>query len=64
LQGVAAEKALTGSPSDQETAFYQGKLQTMQFFHHYELPKIEGLSRRLLETDGLTAKVTLDTFAD
>ncbi|MBI4965782.1 MAG: acyl-CoA dehydrogenase [Desulfomonile tiedjei] len=64
LQGVAAEKALTGSPSDQETAFYQGKLQTMQFFHHYELPKIEGLSRRLLETDGLTAKVTLETFAD
>jgi hypothetical protein len=36
----------------------------MRFFYHYELPKIEGLSRRLLEKDGLTADATVETVLD
>jgi len=63
-QGIAAQKALSGNLSQEETAFYQGKYQTMQFFFHYELPKIEGLSKRLLEADGFTARVTVETFTD
>lgn len=63
-QGIAARKALSGNPSQEEAAFYQGKCHTMQFFFHYELPKIEGLSRRLLEADGLVAQANAATFAD
>jgi len=63
-QGIAARKALSRHLSRDEAAFYEGKYQTMQFFFHYELPKIEGLSKRLLETDGFTARATAATFAD
>jgi len=63
-QGIVVRKALAGNQPEQEAAFYRGKYQTMQFFFHYELPKIEGLSRRLFETDGFTAKATVETFAD
>jgi butyryl-CoA dehydrogenase len=63
-QGIVVRKALAGNQPQQEAAFYRGKYQTMQFFFHYELPKIEGLSRRLFETDGFTAKATVETFAD
>jgi butyryl-CoA dehydrogenase len=63
-QGVAAHKAPAGNQSEQESAFYRGKHQTMQFFFHYELPKIEGISKRLLESDGLTARATDETFSD
>jgi len=63
-QGIAAQNSLAGKLSQEETAFYQGKYQTMQFFFHYELPKIEGLSRRLMEADGFTAQVTVETFTD
>ncbi|MBI5249351.1 MAG: acyl-CoA dehydrogenase, partial [Desulfomonile tiedjei] len=60
-QGIAAQKALAGNLANEEAAFYQGKYQTMQFFFHYELPKIEGLSKRLLEADGFTAQVNGET---
>lgn len=63
-QGVAAQKALAGEVSQEEAAFYRGKYSTMQFFFHYELPKIGGLSRRLLEADGFTVQANLATFSD
>jgi alkylation response protein AidB-like acyl-CoA dehydrogenase len=63
-QGIAAQKALTGVLAHEEADFYRGKYQTMQFFFHYEVPKIEGLSGRLREADGFTAKATVATFAD
>lgn len=63
-QGIVVRNGLAGDQSKQEAAFYRGKYQTMQFFFHYELPKIEGISRRLLESDGFTAKATVETFAD
>ena len=63
-QGCAAEKGMAGDLPQEEAAFYEGKCQTMQFFFHYELPKIQGLSRRLLEADGFTTQATVATFAD
>ena len=42
--------------------FYQGKYQTFLYFFHYELPKIEGLARRLLEGDGLTVEMKAELF--
>ena len=63
-QGVAALKALSEDVSTEDVAFYQGKYATMQFFFHYELPKVEGLSRRLLEADGFTAQATEAMFSD
>ncbi len=64
LQGLVVQKALKQNQSEFEASFYQGKYQTMRFFFHYELPKVEGLSKRLLETDGLTKDATTESFVD
>lgn len=64
LQGLVVQKALKQNQSEFEASFYQGKYQTMRFFFHYELPKVEGLSKRLLETDGLTKDATAESFVD
>ncbi|MGC8906894.1 MAG: acyl-CoA dehydrogenase [Desulfomonilaceae bacterium] len=53
-QGIAAEKALGSSDSARDREFYTGKLQTMKYYFHYEVPKILGLEKRLMESDGLT----------
>jgi len=63
-QGVAVKKALAMNQSEQDASFYRGKYISMRFFYHYELPKVEGLSKRLLETDGLTKDATTETFVD
>ena len=63
-QGIAAQKALAGKVSKADTNFYQGKLFTLRYFFAYELPKIEGLSRRLMNQDGLTVDMQSDFFAD
>lgn len=64
LMGLAAQRSLEKPHSDNDKAFYQGKLQTMKYFFHYELVKIEGLGRRLLEADGLTVETSELHFAD
>ncbi|MFH1091815.1 MAG: acyl-CoA dehydrogenase [Pseudomonadota bacterium] len=63
-QGVAASQALAKGPTEIEARFYQGKIKTMKFFYHYELPKIQGLAQRLKETDGLTVDAGKETFTD
>ena len=47
IQGIAAQKGLNSVGSDAEKSFYKGKLHTMKYFFHYELPKIHGLAARL-----------------
>ena len=47
-----------------ETAFYQDKMQTLAYFFRYELPKIEGLTRIPVESDGLTIRMNESCFAD
>lgn len=64
LQGLAVEKALKADTSEGEILFYQGKRYTLKYFYHYELPKIEGLAKRLMEADGLTVNMKEDFFID
>jgi len=64
VQGLTARKALAPGASESEEKFYRGKLYTMKYFFHYELPKIEGLAGRLVETDGLTVEMSEPYFID
>jgi butyryl-CoA dehydrogenase len=64
LQAVTAQKALGQRPSGSEADFYQGKIYTFRYFFKYELPKIEGLAKRLLDADGLTVEMKESFFAD
>ncbi|MBW2595470.1 MAG: acyl-CoA dehydrogenase [Deltaproteobacteria bacterium] len=64
LQAIAAHKALENNPSEDDTNFYEGKLYTFRYFFSYELPKIEGLVKRLNNSDGLTVKMKEKYFAD
>ncbi|MFH1034656.1 MAG: acyl-CoA dehydrogenase [Pseudomonadota bacterium] len=63
-QGLVAQQGLAASQGPGEAAFYRGKLETLRYFFHYELPKSQGLAARLAEDDGLTARLTEDCFAD
>jgi hypothetical protein len=64
LQGIGVRKAIDRNASGPEEQFYQGKLVTMRYFFHYELPKIRGLAARLMEADGLTVNMDKGLFAD
>ena len=64
LQAVTAQKALSQKPTGSEADFYQGKLYTFRYFFKYELPKIEGLAKSLMDADGLTVEMKESFFAD
>ena len=64
LQGLCIERALGKGPSDREMRFYKGKLYALRYFFHYELPKTEGLAKRLMEADGLTSEMSPSLFED
>ena len=64
LQGLTIVRNRAETLPEQEKAFYEGKLHTMRYFFHYELPKIAGLTKRLMETDGLTVSMTEQLFSD
>ncbi|MBO0951264.1 acyl-CoA dehydrogenase [Fibrella forsythiae] len=54
-QGIVAKQAmLTQNPQGDELAFYEGKVHTMKFFFHYEVPKTLGLAARLKDPEVLT----------
>jgi alkylation response protein AidB-like acyl-CoA dehydrogenase len=54
-QATVAQKALdTQNPSGDEHQFYASKIHTMQFYFHYELPRIQGLTTRLMDETVLT----------
>jgi butyryl-CoA dehydrogenase len=63
-QGVVAQKALESSCSENDGEFYHGKIHTMKYFFHYELPKIQGLATRLMEDEFLTLHMTNSVFND
>ena len=64
LQALAVQKALErGLPAGEEK-FYQGKFYAFRYFFGYELPKIEGLIKRLMNTDGLTVEMDESFFQD
>ena len=63
-QAIVARRALEAEPPEREANFYQGKLFAFRFFYGYELPKIEGLAKRLKTSDGLTLEMKEAYFAD
>ena len=63
-QGIEASNALKADQNKSDAQFYEGKIVTMKYFFHYELPKAKGLFERLRETDGLTAKISQAVFMD
>jgi butyryl-CoA dehydrogenase len=66
LQAVSVQRALedmTGL-SEEELNFYQGKMYAFRYFFGYELPKTEGLMKRLMNMDGLTVEMSQGYFAD
>lgn len=64
LQGIAVVKMIQNSPSGNDLNFAEGKIFTMKYFFEYELPKIQGLSIRLKNADGLTIKMKPEFFED
>ena len=64
VQATTVVKALRNNPGGPEANFYNGKFFTFRYFFEYELPKIEGLARRLMNTDGLTVEIKPDFFSD
>jgi alkylation response protein AidB-like acyl-CoA dehydrogenase len=63
-QGITAVKGLQTAASESEKNFYEGKMITLRFFFAYELPKSDGLVRRLMNGDGLTVEMDAAYFAD
>jgi butyryl-CoA dehydrogenase len=54
-QAVVAKQTLViQNPQGDDLAFYEGKIHTMKFFFHYEVPKTLGLAKRLNDTEVLT----------
>jgi len=51
---VATRTLLTQNPQGEELAFYEGKIHTMKYFFHYEIPKNLGLAVRLKDPEVLT----------
>jgi butyryl-CoA dehydrogenase len=64
VQATVALKALGNGPNDAEENFYNGKLFAFRYFFEYELPKIEGLAKRLMNSDGLTVDIKVEFFSD
>jgi butyryl-CoA dehydrogenase len=59
LQSISVQKAIKYKDglSVADANFYQGKMYAFRYFFGYELPKIDGLAKRLLSTDGLTVEM-------
>jgi butyryl-CoA dehydrogenase len=64
VQVTTVAKALMNHPGGIEEKFYRSKFFTARYFYEYELPNIEGLARRLMNSDGLTVEIKLDFFSD
>ena len=64
IQATAIVKALENRPDGVEANFYTGKFFAFRYFFEYELPKIQGLAKRLMNSDGLTVEIKPDFFSD
>ncbi|HSR13207.1 MAG TPA: acyl-CoA dehydrogenase [Thermodesulfobacteriota bacterium] len=64
LQALSIKKGLSKDPSGSDADFYRGKDHAFRYFFRYELPKIEGLARRLMDADGLTVEMKAEYFSD
>jgi alkylation response protein AidB-like acyl-CoA dehydrogenase len=64
VQASAVVKALRNLPDGVESDFYTGKFFAFRYFFEYELPKIQGLAQRLMNSDGLTVEIRPEYFSD
>jgi butyryl-CoA dehydrogenase len=64
VQAAVVVKAVRNILNDAEANFYNGKLFAFRYFFEYELPKIEGLAKRLMNSDGLTVDIKIEFFSD
>jgi butyryl-CoA dehydrogenase len=64
VQATAVVKALRNSSGEGEANFFTGKFFAFRYFFEYELPKMEGLAKRLVRSDGLTVEIKPDYFSD
>ena len=64
VQAAVVVKAVMNILNDAEANFYNGKLFAFRYFFEYELPKIEGLAKRLMNSDGLTVDIKIEFFSD
>lgn len=64
LQALAVQSAIGQGARPSDESFYTGKMYAFRFFFAYELPKIEGMARRLLSGDGLTLSMKPEFFDD
>jgi alkylation response protein AidB-like acyl-CoA dehydrogenase len=54
-QATVAKRAMVSKNVEgDELAFYEGKIHSMKFYFHYEVPKVLGLAARLTDTEVLT----------
>jgi butyryl-CoA dehydrogenase len=64
VQAMAVMKALRNCSDGGESNFYRGKFFAFRYFFEYELPKIQGLAKRLMKSDGLTVEIKPEHFSD
>lgn len=62
LMAIAALRALPEAASEQEQAFYEGKILTARYFMEYELPKTKGLHQRLTSAEYVTMDIESPHF--
>jgi butyryl-CoA dehydrogenase len=61
-QGIVATKALAEQPHESDEHFYKGKLQALQYFYRFELPKIQTWSTLLMGTDSTSFDMQAEWF--
>lgn len=61
--GTHAQQALVVGSKEYPDEFYESKLHTMKFYFKYELPKTQGLSEVLMDTEALTLNTDKKIFA-
>jgi butyryl-CoA dehydrogenase len=64
LQAAHVQKALSRNPAGADADFYAGKMYAFRYFFRYELPKIDGLAKRLTDGDAFTVEMQDSLFAD
>ena len=64
VQALPVVKVLRNRVEGAEANFYKGKFFAFRYFFEYELPKIQGLAKRLMNSDGMTVEIKPDFFSD
>jgi len=61
-QGIVATCNLAEQPHVDDEHFYRGKLQALQYFYRFELPKIDVWSKILMSTDNTSFNMKAEWF--